>query len=68
MKRRRRELRVDLFCPSCRERHVDRGPWARRVHRTHLCLFCGTTWRVVPYVFGRPIPKGFQAPTRGPTS
>ncbi len=34
-----------LTCPSCQQQHVDKGEWAFRSHRTHLCEFCGVTWR-----------------------
>jgi hypothetical protein len=41
-----------LTCPSCNERHVDRGEFATKPHHTHSCQFCGFTWRpaVVPTV------------------
>lgn len=34
-----------LRCPACGGVHVDRGRWARRPHKTHLCEHCGRTWR-----------------------
>jgi hypothetical protein len=38
-------LALVLFCPSCRTRHVDRGEWATRRHRTHRCDACGHEWQ-----------------------
>ena len=38
-----------LACPGCSKPHIDRGEWATRRHRTHLCEFCGFTWR--PFKF-----------------
>jgi uncharacterized protein YlaI len=34
-----------LFCPECKYQHVDRGEWATKPHRTHLCEICGHLWR-----------------------
>jgi hypothetical protein len=36
-----------LRCPECLERHVDVGPWARKLHHTHACQNrrCGHVWR-----------------------
>lgn len=34
-----------LWCPECGARHVDAGPFARKVHHTHACQSCGMTWR-----------------------
>ena len=51
-----------LFCPVCGEQHVDKGEWATKPHRTHLCEECGHTWRpfeastigaVFPYDFDK---------------
>lgn len=36
---------LTLLCPRCGREHVDRGEWATKVHTTHLCEFCGKTWR-----------------------
>ncbi len=33
-----------LHCPKCEKQHVDEGEWAKRLHRTHLCAFCGHEW------------------------
>lgn len=38
---------IQTWCPSCGERHIDRGEWATRLHKTHLCEHCGAKWR--PY-------------------
>lgn len=35
-----------LFCPSCGERHVERGKWARFNHKRHLCYGCGSFFEV----------------------
>jgi hypothetical protein len=29
-----------IFCPSCKARHLDIGPWLTRLHKKHLCLEC----------------------------
>lgn len=34
-----------LWCPDCRERHVDEGEFAHRPHHTHACQHCGMVWR-----------------------
>ena len=34
-----------LTCPSCKERHVDRGVFAMKPHHTHACQRCGMVWR-----------------------
>ena len=34
-----------LTCPSCGERHIDRGEFATRIHHTHACQHCGLCWR-----------------------
>jgi hypothetical protein len=39
----------ELHCPACGKAHVDRGVWATRPHRTHLCEHCGETWRPFEY-------------------
>ena len=35
---------VVLHCPRCALQHIDRGEWAVRPHRTHLCEGCGLEW------------------------
>lgn len=39
---------VSISCPSCGQPHVDKGEWATKPHRTHLCERCGGTWRPYP--------------------
>lgn len=34
-----------LWCPQCNERHIDRGEFATRSHKTHTCQFCGMHWQ-----------------------
>ena len=34
-----------LFCPGCGHQHVDKGEWAWRRHRKHLCEKCGQIWK-----------------------
>lgn len=34
-----------LFCPKCNLQHIDKGVYATRVHRSHLCAGCGHVWR-----------------------
>lgn len=52
-----------LFCPLCRQQHVDRGAWATVEHHTHLCEHCGYKWRVEPYTFGA-APRQTPAPSQ----
>lgn len=33
-----------LFCPKCACQHIDKGEWATKLHRTHLCDRCGHEW------------------------
>lgn len=37
-------IRILLSCPFCGTLHVDRGEWAVRPHREHLCERCGLIW------------------------
>ena len=49
-----------LYCPFCREQHVDEGEWVEHPHHTHLCASCARTWRVEPYCYGLlavPVPE-----------
>ena len=34
-----------LWCPSCGERHIDRGVFEKKPHHTHACQRCGMVWR-----------------------
>jgi hypothetical protein len=53
-----------LTCPirECGARHIDTGEFATKVHHTHSCQKCGTTWRpaVVPTVGVQFLP-GFKS-------
>jgi transposase-like protein len=33
-----------LFCPMCKERHIDKGKFAVQPHKSHSCQGCGFTW------------------------
>jgi len=50
-----------IWCPMCKERHIDRGEFATKPHHTHSCQGCGLTWRpaVVPTVGVQYLP-GFK--------
>ncbi len=37
-----------LFCPGCGHQHIDRGEWATKRHRKHLCEKCGQIWKPAP--------------------
>jgi len=41
-----------LWCPGCHARHIDRGEFGLKPHRTHACQKCGMVWRpaLVPTV------------------
>lgn len=34
-----------LWCPECKQRHVDAGEFVTKLHHTHACQFCGHVWR-----------------------
>lgn len=34
-----------LACPNCGMRHVDKGDWAKILHRVHTCAGCGATFQ-----------------------
>lgn len=56
-----------LWCPGCGKRHVDRGEWKTRPHKTHACQFCGMCWRpAVPPTVGVQFLPGFQDENSGP--
>jgi len=38
-------IEMILHCPMCHAQHEDEGEFAKRPHRTHLCLQCGHEWR-----------------------
>lgn len=43
----------DIDCPKCGLHHVDKGEWAKRLHRKHLCEGCGHIWQPHEgYTFG----------------
>lgn len=42
-------FRMHLNCPRCEASHIDAREWAVRAHSTHLCLFCGWTWKPWPF-------------------
>lgn len=50
-----------IWCPMCKERHIDRGEFATKPHHTHSCQSCGLTWRpaIVPTVGVQYLP-GFK--------
>lgn len=38
-------LELLLFCPRCKEQHIDEGEFATRAHKDHACQHCGLVWR-----------------------
>lgn len=38
-------LAMILFCPSCGTKHVDKGEWATKKHKKHLCETCSFEWQ-----------------------
>jgi hypothetical protein len=42
-------IEIVIHCPECGEQHIDEPVvslgWTNPPHRTHLCEFCGITWR-----------------------
>jgi hypothetical protein len=50
-----------LWCPSCGERHIDRGEFATKPHHTHACQKCGMVWRpAVVHTVGVQFLPGFR--------
>lgn len=41
-----------LYCPECGKTHRDVEEWAKILHHTHVCLYCGHMWKLFNYVFG----------------
>ena len=35
----------EMNCPKCNKPHIDSGEWEKRLHKTHLCLFCKHLWK-----------------------
>lgn len=35
---------MKLCCPKCGKRHIDKGEWATKPHRTHMCQYCLFLW------------------------
>lgn len=58
-----------LWCPSCRERHIDEGEFATKPHHTHACQHCGHVWRpaIEPTVGVRFLP-GFKNDAPAPAA
>lgn len=56
-----------LWCPECRERHIDEGEFANKPHHTHACQHCGHVWRpaIVDTLGVRFLP-GFKNETKHP--
>ena len=47
------EVRGDIDCPKCGEHHIDKGEWAKRLHRKHQCEKCNHIWKPYDhYTFG----------------
>lgn len=47
------EKRDDIVCPECNERHIDKDDWSKRLHKSHLCEYCGHIWQPHEgYTFG----------------
>ena len=44
-----RPVEMQLRCPQCDKKHVDRGEWETKLHRSHLCECCGHVWRPFEY-------------------
>lgn len=42
-------VRRRMDCVKCGLRHVDKGEWATRPHKTHRCENCGSEWRPFNY-------------------
>jgi hypothetical protein len=38
-------LEILLFCPRCKEQHIDVGTFATKPHKDHACQHCGLVWR-----------------------
>lgn len=38
-------LHLIIHCPSCGYKHIDKGIWKTRLHKTHLCESCRFEFR-----------------------
>lgn len=55
-----------LWCPSCKERHVDEGEWTLKKHHTHACQHCGMVWRpAIVHTVGVQFLPGFKNEPHG---
>jgi len=56
-------IQMLLWCPTCKERHVDEGEFAAKPHHTHACQACGMVWRpAVEDTVGARFLPGFKMP------
>lgn len=41
-----------MYCPACKQRHIDVGVWAVKLHKVHACQSCGVLFQpsLVPTV------------------
>lgn len=39
-------LELLIFCPVCKEQHIDEGKFAKEPHKIHACQFCGLGFAV----------------------
>lgn len=47
------QIRSDIDCPECGTHHIDKGEWAKRLHKRHECEKCNHTWKPYEhYTFG----------------
>lgn len=37
-------IKAEIYCPRCNTRHIDKGLWASKRHRIHLCEHCQHEW------------------------
>ena len=39
-------LGVELRCPHCGFLHIDDETWGKKLHNTHLCVWCNKEFKV----------------------
>lgn len=40
---------IEVNCPRCHRKHVDKHFWEYRPHKTHYCFYCNKEWKPFDY-------------------